>query len=199
MEASPKYPRQSTYEHSTLPEPVQQEAPLYDKRSWTRWPFLLLLGILIALIAGLAGGFIGKAIEGNKHTSSSSNSSSDEASAYSSSANSSTPTSSSSASPAPTTESQLVIPQTGCPDTTGRTFQSTFSNTTYKLFCNVNWIGSDLAAIHATSLSDCVEACKTVNQYGGIDKSCIGATFVPDWVNTTLAVQKVNRTGNCFL
>ena len=219
MEVSPKHLQQSTYEHSTLPETVrhevslhgvtdtskeayhaishQSDTPLYAsptrQRLWTRWPFLLLFGILIALIAGLIGGFIGKAISGNKqHNSDTARAhpgpGTDNAQASAcSSANPSTPTSST----APTPD-QIVVPQTGCPDTTGRTFQSTFSNTTFKLFCNVNWVGGDIASIYATSLSDCVESCNTVNQYGLIDKSCLGATFVPAWANRTLAMQSVD-------
>lgn len=30
-----------------------------DRQRWTRWPFLLLYGLIIALAAGLIGGFIG--------------------------------------------------------------------------------------------------------------------------------------------
>lgn len=220
METAPKYPQTSTYQHSTLPEPVTHDAPLSDvtdttkepyyqplpstveqvykqprpKRSWTRWPFLLLFGLLIAVASGLVGGFIGKAIQGSKPH----NSAQPQASACSSAAPSA-PTNS-------TTPETIVIPKTGCTDTGGRTssvnggtFQTQFSNATYKLFCNVDWIGSDIASIHATSISDCVESCDTVNQYGLINKTCIGATFVPAWVNRTLALSKVDRPSNCFL
>ncbi|KAH7390446.1 hypothetical protein BKA66DRAFT_568393 [Pyrenochaeta sp. MPI-SDFR-AT-0127] len=223
MEAAPKYPQASTYQHSTLPEPVSRETPLsnvtdttkesfyhptqvpvghiYEQprpnKSWIRWPFLLLAGLFIAVIAGLAGGFIGKAIEGSKAH----NSNEAHASACSSAVPS--PTSNSTASPTP---EAIVVPKTGCTDTGGRTssvngntFQTDFSNATYKLFCNVDWVGKDIASVYATSVSDCVETCDNVNQDNLINKTCIGATFVPAWVDRTLALRNVNRPSNCFL
>ena len=53
--------------------------------------------------------------------------------------------------------------------------------------------------MYATSISDCVEACNTVNQYAEINKKCIGATFAPAWVNRTLALARVDRPSNCFM
>ena len=156
------------------------------QRSWTRWPFLLLFGLLIAIIAGLAGGFISKAIESHRHKDNNATTLPSPGDTTNSTTNS-------------TASSQLVIPKTGCPDSGGRTFQTDVSKATYKLYCNVNWIGNDIAGIAASSISDCVEACETVNTYGEINKKCLGATFVPAWINKTLAQVRVQRPGNCFL
>ncbi|KAF1851023.1 uncharacterized protein K460DRAFT_412646 [Cucurbitaria berberidis CBS 394.84] len=200
-----------TYEHSILPEAVYQEdpprnaaqipkEPYYstwpqepaERRTWwTRWPWLFIIGILTAVLAGLVGGFIGKSIEGNRHNSAVPNA---QASACPSTTASS-PTSTTS----PSANSQIVIPKTGCPDATGRTFQSSFSNATFKHFCNVDWTGNDIASVYATTISDCVKTCSTVNQYGRINKTCIGATFVPAWANRTQAMQSVDRPSNCFM
>jgi hypothetical protein len=173
---------------------------------------------LIAVISGLIGGFIGKAITENKQPSTTS---SPLPSASASGQQPSAPTTCTNS----TGETQnrttyIALPETGCPDESGRTIQSEFTRMSYRKYCNVDWPGSDMVAFLAPTMSDCIEACGTWNDNrargtelcvpntGGDDlqgdelnaKECVGASFMPQWaVNRTASVEALGKAGNCFL
>ncbi|KAF2026080.1 hypothetical protein EK21DRAFT_92720 [Setomelanomma holmii] len=172
----------------SIPEPSSRlNTDSKARPRWTKWPALCLLGLIIAILAGLVGGFIGKAVEGKRLSGSSSDTTiqaqtSACSTAYQTPFASLTPSNPSDASD---------IPKTGCPDISNGsyplgTFRTTSSNATYKLTCNTDWVGKDIGSIHATSYND-------------IGATCIGATFVPAWINRTLAMLMVGMSGNCFL
>lgn len=61
----------------------------------------------------------------------------------------------------------------------------------------MDWVGYDVGAVSADTISACVEACSTVSQYN--HTTCVGVTWVPAWINTTLAMEQVQVPGNCFM
>jgi hypothetical protein len=46
---------------------------------------------------------------------------------------------------------------------------------------------------------DCVNACYLWNIYGVKLPRCLASAFVPDWIDSLLAVQEVGAPMNCFL
>lgn len=53
--------------------------------------------------------------------------------------------------------------------------------------------------MYSVSISDCVEACSTVNEYADDSRRmCISGTFVPQWINRTLSITPIEKPSNCF-
>ncbi|KAF2466880.1 uncharacterized protein BDR25DRAFT_376418, partial [Lindgomyces ingoldianus] len=171
---------------------------------WTRWPFLLVFSLLIAIISGLAGGFIGKAMQTTSNKTGAANIANPNSSPAETSCAPPPPpentTETLSPSPQQNTTTLLAIPTTGCPTSNNQTLFSTITTVSYTLHCAIDWTGSDLVAALTPTLSSCIEACHTVNQYNATDgKLCVGASFVPSWVNASLALLESARPSNCFL
>ncbi|KAF2737246.1 hypothetical protein EJ04DRAFT_550647 [Polyplosphaeria fusca] len=164
---------------------------------WARWPVLVLLSLGVAIVAGVIGGFIGRAVSHTSH-----------ASSQTLPASTVCPnpephsTNTKNSDPSPTLSVlNIPIPSTGCPNTNNASIRSDAAGVRYKMMCDVDWQGSDIVSILAPTPSECIEACNTVNQYSGTGstRQCIGSTFVPAWVNKTIGLEAVNRPSNCFL
>lgn len=176
-----------------------------------RWPLLLLLGLLLMIIAGVAGGFIGKTIERNN----SKRDNSHESETSPTSASASTPSSSlASATTAPSStagvstsgvfERTIAQPSSGCSSADPyRSFKarSHFLNIPYTTVCGQGWLSYDLTSMSVATQSDCIEACSQYNAHKETgDRSCVGAGFIPAWWNQTLAMVESGVTPyNCFL
>jgi hypothetical protein len=78
---------------------------------------------------------------------------------------------------------------------------STSTNTRiqYTMVCATRWTNPHLVAISAATTSDCIEACSSFNDNAAPDKTCLGASFVPQWWNQTRAMGDKNAPFNCFL
>lgn len=58
----------------------------------------------------------------------------------------------------------------------------------------------DIIAIYTISPSDCVEACLQFNGDPANTRTCIGAGFIPSWVDQTVAQKALNGPPlNCYL
>lgn len=182
--------------------------PVVNRRRLTGWPFLILYGLLLALIAGLAGGFIGKTIEHNKHQNDVSDKDESCATPTSLSPTSSTTTSTmSSASSTPSSavfERIIAQPSTGCTSVTSyNSFKARtqFLEWQYTTICGHGWLNDELFALSAATTSDCVEACVMYNAHKSDgDRTCVGGGFVPEWWNQTKAMDESGGMAyNCFL
>jgi hypothetical protein len=166
-----------------------------------RWPFLMLYAILIAVFAGLGGGFIGedmtmKRLEKDTLPRS-------ELQGFCSNLQpslgstvptpTSTPLSSSSASPT-IFQRNIPVPTTGCnPTTQQRSFKSVtrFLAAPYTTFCATGWLNDELFALSAATASDCIEACVMYNGHkGSADRNCVGGGFIPEWWNQSRAMEE---------
>ncbi|KAF1939308.1 hypothetical protein EJ02DRAFT_259078 [Clathrospora elynae] len=175
-----------------------------------RWIFPLVYYLVIAIVAGVAGGFIGKAVSDKTHK--------NDAPAqqnHTASCPTLPSTNTSSSSPPPTTSAlstvfarTLPVPTTGCSDSnflkpfpSSLTSTSTFLNTTYTTFCQAGWNRDELFALSAATPSDCVEACVMYNGHkGGADRLCVGGGFIPEWWNQSKAMDESGGMPyNCFL
>ncbi|KAF2014474.1 hypothetical protein BU24DRAFT_423407 [Aaosphaeria arxii CBS 175.79] len=201
--------------HSDLEPDTRSSGKKFMQR-W-RWPLILVVGLLIALISGVIGGFVGKTIEGNKYK--------DEIALMNTRANSSesnnatkceaspvvTPSSTPTAIPTEntckngTTEPilELKIPDMKCPGSNNEKFRSTWASTSYFMLCNAAWGGNDLFYTFAPTPSDCIDSCSSYNgnlKEGDGMKRCVGGSFIPAWVNQSEAIAAVGtRGGNCYL
>lgn len=164
-----------------------------------RWPFLLGLGLLLALLSGLVGGFVGKAIEHKKANHTALNDSRQSLNPNNPN-NITTP-----ANTTNTVNATLTIPSTGCPYTNMQVFQSDHTNVTYKVLCAVGWVDYDLFALSVATPSDCIETCMDYNDMIAGSNSepgqmeCVGGGFVPEFVNQTLAMNELDLPFNCWL
>ena len=163
-------------------EPVSME----KQDRWTRWPVLLLYGLIVALNAGLIGGFIGKAI--NNHINDTS---------LGDGCSSTTSTTANN-----TEVRTLSIPETDCPSDIHKQILlnrvSTFLKVSYKTLCGRRWTKEYLIAISSPTPSDCIEACASYTTRGNM--TCLGASFVPGWWNQTRAMEgDKKKPFNCFL
>ncbi|KZM28026.1 hypothetical protein ST47_g853 [Ascochyta rabiei] len=206
------HPLPAVHAESPSPKYSVSEEPRVKQRKWTRWPLLLLYGLLLTVIAGVAGGLIGKTIERNNHNrdayvngvtypspTSGSAQSLSSSSSPSSSVSPSTPTVSS-------TVFKRTIPQptSGCTSAAPyRSFKSrsNFINIPYSTICGQGWLDFDLTAMSVATQSDCIESCSMYNAHKQTgDRSCVGAGFLPAWWNQTLAMVESKITPyNCFL
>jgi hypothetical protein len=181
------------------------------RKGWMRWWILALLGLLIAVIAGLVGGFIGQAIQKNSEPSS--------ASPPPVSTPSSCPdlnANSSSVTPPPggaaNVVGTIVLPDTGCDWPNSKTQRRIDSQTKpfttkYTTVCNTGWsppLDDIITGVYTISPSDCIEACAKFNQFARASLStpgrCVGAGFIASWTNRTVAAQQ--QTGqlfNCYM
>lgn len=186
----------------------ETETPSDKPGKWTRWPLLLIYGLLLAVIAGVVGGFIGKNMERSNQ----------KAGVVLENETCPTPTSVSapsapSASPlssaAPTPSSAVferVIPQpsSGCDASAPfRSFKSRSQriDVPFTTICGQGWLGDDISAMSVASQSDCIETCSTYNSYTRTgDRMCVGGGFIPEWWNQTRAMVESGITPyNCFL
>jgi hypothetical protein len=194
--------------------------PSNGGRRWTRWPLLLLYGLILAVIAGLIGGFVGKAIESNNHTTSAALAGSDAcpttpttasnpsaAPSASASPTSISPAASASASATPASSVfERVIPQpsSGCDASAPyRSFKSRSSilGVPFTTICGQGWMRDDMVAMSVATQSDCIETCSTMNSYvGDGGRKCVGAGFIPEWWDQARAMRESGITPyNCFL
>lgn len=167
-----------------IPQYPRSRSTIAGKR-WKRWQVLLSFGIAIALIAGIIGGFIGKAIFDGQPVHRYPN----------------TPFS------PPTTNDTLArilpIPSTNCTPPTKRKYlppaHSVFNQLVhYTTLCATRWNGDHLVSLSAATVSDCIDACGSYNDYAPM-KRCLGARFVPLWWNQTKAMEETGKPYNCFL
>lgn len=198
----------------STPSEIEKSSP--QRGTVRRWLLLLLLGLLLMAIAGVAGGFIGKSIEHNKSkgdvslaSASASTPSLSLASSTSIAMPSSSvamPTSSSTAddNASGLFERTIVQPLSGCSSADPyRSFKarSQILNIPYTTVCGQGWLSSDLISMSVATQSDCIESCSQYNSVkGSSDRMCVGAGFIPAWWNQTLAmVQSKITPYNCFL
>ncbi|KAF2676005.1 hypothetical protein K458DRAFT_323085 [Lentithecium fluviatile CBS 122367] len=196
--------RSLPYLVENAPTPIRPYAPQQAPRTrnWTRWPFLLTYGVLIAVIAGMAGGFIGKKIGGTQHNTT-------QEIAVAPSRTTPTIPATASGSPFPTSSSAtferiIPVPVTGCnPKTEQKSHRSFTANfdVPYTTFCNTGWLQDELIAGSFATPSDCIEACQMYNsQRTASDRECVGGGFIPEWWNQTKAMaESGGMPYNCFL
>jgi hypothetical protein len=193
------------YDHTTNPAPITTENTPKSPRNRRIKP--LAFGLLIAIIALVAGGAIGYAISNSLHKTPGHGNEADATPNCpvntTSSSNIATPTSSS-----PIFQRTLPIPTTGCNDAnnlqdyrTSFTEMSTYLSTPYTVFCQTGWTHDDLFAASVATPSDCVESCVWYNKKkGSEDRTCIGGGYIPEWWNQTKAMDEDDdRPYNCFL
>lgn len=181
------------YNPSPAIEPQKNQTTTQQGRGWRRWWILALFGVLIALIAGLVGGFIGQAIQKGRAT---------------------FPSNECAPALTPTANSSVTLADTIVNANTGCNFESRerrridnrteVSRTSYTTVCNSEWdsngLADDIMGFYSISPSDCVEACLSYNNDGANERSCVGAGFVPLWTNRTEARKMINGTPrNCYL
>jgi len=178
-------------------------------------PVLIVASIiLVALIAAIIGGMVSKKIEHDNcnasvsHLKEQQNQGGNQSLITTKTVTMAAPSSSLSASSSPSatqsaTQPADPTPTTGCPGLNNHTLSSNFVHVNYTLHCATNWIGFDIAATTADSMSSCVEACWSVNHYSAMIQNdstkCVGVTWVPGWTNVTVAYNAVKIPGNCFL
>ncbi|KAH7087337.1 hypothetical protein FB567DRAFT_442838 [Paraphoma chrysanthemicola] len=188
-------PNTKDYDHNQL----YPDAPLpaARRKGFTRWWVLALIGLIIAIIAGLVGGFIGQAIQKGRESStfspSPSNGSSVKPPAGSSSDSNDT----------------IVLPDTGCgwPGSKQRKRMpstSTYSHMKFTTICNSGWKGNaEIIGIWTLTPSDCIESCARFNLNQENHKNttkCVGGGFIPDWTNRTVGSRaQQGQPFNCFL
>jgi hypothetical protein len=184
--------------------PVEsQYAPVVASRGWKRWWILALIGLFIALIAGLVGGFIGQEIQKGRGSSDSAASSSPAPTNGNSSATTPPPNQ------PPGTVGTIVTPNTGCnfPQSKDRrrlTNTTVYTQTLYTTVCNSGWTSTGLVGLWTLTPDDCIESCVQYNKYAkgrpGSERVCVGGGFVPAWSNQTMASLIMNGAPfNCFL
>lgn len=207
---SPPYNEENANPHGTWPE-VSTYPPQPRKRILTRWYFLIIYGLLIALIAGIIGGFVGKSIESKRVDKGDLNNNNGDVAAVQSAC--STPTTASATNAAPSGTSTpsatafvrtLPVPTTGCnPTNVQKSFKAftTYINAGYTTYCNTGWWNDDLLAMSAATPSDCIEACAYYNQYkSSNERSCVGGGYIPAWWDQSKAMDEDgNMPWNCFL
>ncbi|OAL51314.1 hypothetical protein IQ07DRAFT_419344 [Pyrenochaeta sp. DS3sAY3a] len=187
------------------------ETPLPSKplsRKWTAWPLLIVYGVVLAVLAGIIGGFIGQTIERNAHSNNTSLPSNNQAEVSGSSPTPTSATPSPSSTPSPN-ERTITIPSTGCNPTTQRATlagRSTFLQASYTTICATGWLLDELIGISVATPSDCIEACVQYNAFKrsmgrpDSERNCIGGGFIPEWVNQRQAVREnPSSPFNCYL
>lgn len=197
----------SSYDNSTASSNITHE-PIAQRR-WTRWPILLLIGILITVIAGVVGGLIGNKAVGKEECKIEAPLKQEpgiEAVACRYPSTSihirSGPAATTIPQVTPSVTSPFVIPTTGCDsaNTAMNKFKTASMNlrVQYDILCNTAWVADDIFAIRAESPSDCIEACASFNK-GSSNKTCAGGGFIPEWYNKTVAIAESREPYNCFL
>jgi hypothetical protein len=197
-------PLQVNYNESwagTPPAAPETVATTKQPSTFLRWPFLVLYAILIAVLAGLGGGFIGEDMTTKRLAKDTLPRSelqgfcSDLQPSLSSTVPTptSTPLSSSSASPT-IFQRNIPVPTTGCnPTTQQRSFKSVtrFLAAPYTTYCATGWLNDELFALSAATESDCIEACVMYNGHkGSADRNCVGGGFIPEWWNQSRAMEE---------
>ena len=138
---------------------MESNPPTQIPNSRKRFPnYLVFLfsALVVAVVAAVIGGLAGKTI---KHHSRSTIVDEAKASAARN------PLTTITVSISVTTPTAIHIPTTSCPALNGHTLQSTYANITYKLTCNVDWVGYDISAASTNTISACGRACSTINLY----------------------------------
>lgn len=169
---------------------------LAPRRGTKRFWVLPLVGLLIAVIAGLVGGFIGAAIQDQDAREPST-----------------TPSLTSPLSPAPSngTSTSIMNVDTGCnfPESKAESrripSETAWSKTRYTTICNSGWSRTAIIGLYTLTPSDCIESCLVYNNFERQrhrerERLCVGAGFIPDWLNQTLAYSASEGSPfNCFL
>jgi hypothetical protein len=204
---SPAYvvPSQKNYYPPSSGE--SSPVPATTRKTWMRWWVLALIGLFVAVIAGLVGGFIGQAIQKGREPSEVS-----QAQAAAPAPSSCSNSTSAAPTPSPGAPANavgtIVIPDTGCdfPASKERRRidrQTTFTKVNYTIICNSGWPGSDaIIGLFTLSPSDCMEACAKYNEFvtSPTGKRCVGGGFIPDWTNQTLSAKAQGGSSfNCYL
>ena len=77
-----------------------------------------------------------------------------------------------------------------------------YDDPVFSIFCNQDMPVLDLFEIFAPSFEACMNSCSSYRSSRAVkaneSQSCEGVTFVPEWLNMTLATE-MNYGGNCFL
>jgi hypothetical protein len=203
----------SNFETSpTQPDDYQPRLTVIDQprqpHLLRRWPFLVLYGFLIAVVAGLAGGYIGDHLASSRtqHGAVAEQACPDHKSPNGdSNATSTLPSSTTPPNPSSTFFSRtLAVPTTGCtPPTQQRSFKSVtlYLATPYTTYCATGWLNDELFALSAATPSDCIEACVMYNGHKTAqDRTCVGGGFIPEWWNQSKAMtESGGMPYNCFL
>ncbi|KAF3050798.1 hypothetical protein E8E11_000477 [Didymella keratinophila] len=192
-------PPSTSYDEDPKPNP--------SRRTLTTWPILILCGLLLATIAGVAGGFIGKTIEQKSHQTDTlpENQTCPTVASTSTSPTTSTLTPSATSTPSSQTfERSIAQPTTGCTSATSyNSFKARteFLEWQYTTVCGHGWLNNELIALSAATTSDCVEACVMYNTHKSeSDRTCVGGGFIPEWWNQTRAMDESGGMAyNCFL
>jgi hypothetical protein len=82
-------------------------------------------------------------------------------------------------------------PLTGCSGVDGDSLTSTTAGVPCTPKCSTNWIAFDIAATIADTMSRCVEASWSMNHYATTNVTCVGAKWVPAWVNASMTYAAV--------
>ncbi|KAH7384436.1 hypothetical protein DE146DRAFT_668588 [Phaeosphaeria sp. MPI-PUGE-AT-0046c] len=199
------------YYHGPPPQLPAHERSTTTRLDRRRWCILAFTGVFVALISGLAGGFIGQAIQKGRESSSPTTPSP----TLSPTPSSTSPSDSNStaiipaASAPPGTVGNIVYPQTGCdfPASKARrriANETTYSQKSYITICNSGWtepgVKDDIIKLWTLTPSDCIEACISHNRGGVNERSCKGGSFFPSWTDRDEARKALKRPpGNCFL
>jgi hypothetical protein len=198
------------YEH--VPRFETQTELVGSRKGWTRWWILAIIGIGIAIIAGVVGGFIGRAIQqgqGSSNAFTAQTSSAPAATAIPSPENSSSSATTPPPNQPPGTIGTIVLPNTGCNFPTSKERRrisnaTEYTKTGYTTVCNSGWINAGLSGFWTLTPSDCVEACVQYNKFlqdrNSKALSCVGGGFIPDFTNRSLAKLISNGAPfNCYL
>jgi hypothetical protein len=197
---SSPYALPQTKDYSPLPPTEVATARSGAHKGWKRWWILALIGFLIAILAGLVGGFIGQAIQKGREPSSPAPTAP------------TAPTNSNSSATTPNyppgTIGTIVIPKTGCnfPESKERrsiSNSTVYTRTRYTTVCNSGWLNTGLAGIWTLTPSDCIEACIQYNAYAEgrpkSERTCVGGGFIPAWTDRTTKRDDNGAPFNCYL
>lgn len=173
--------------------------------NYARWLLIVAVGVIIAVIAGLAGGFIGKSIEAGKpkepaNAAASAPSAADICSAQPTPTQATvlTTTATETLVVQPSATGTVNVPLTGCTGSGNITGRTNYG-VNYTTICQTDWPGNDIFAFTSGSVYDCADSCWMWNNYGVKRPPCIASAFVPDWLDSSLAIEEVGAPMNCFL
>jgi hypothetical protein len=197
------------YHHARLFK--TQSTPVPARETLTKWWILALAGLSIAIVAGLIGGFIGRAIQDSRISSDSPATVTRTLPAATMTPSPPNGTSSTKAPPQTqpsSTTNALVPPDTGCNFPTSKerqrlSNQTDYSRTAYTTICNSGWVNAALSGFWTLTPSDCVEACALYNKFlkerSSNALSCVGGGFIPSFVDRKKAIGMSKGVFNCYL
>ncbi|KAF2471010.1 uncharacterized protein BDR25DRAFT_29027 [Lindgomyces ingoldianus] len=104
--------------------------------------------------------------------------------------------------------SSITVPKTGCPDSNGTLYTSTFGSksTTFTKICDTVKAGGDMFQISTPSWDSCMDACAQYSNFfadqdsQGSLPTCEGISYVPEWsVHPEYAYSNYSTRGSCWL